>query len=390
MNFIKKITFIALLLPSINSVSAQETLLKPWCPDWCSNWFINVSGGAQVLFSSDASTLELKDRITPAISLSVGKWVSPFMGIRIKTEGYSLNGFSTTDGLYLADPVNDGTVYGNNDPVRNEVTIRPDGSYRHYLRYINAHADIQFSVLNCIKGYSNNRNFDLYPSVGAGYFQTFEYKGIPSISSISTNLSLQAFFTIHELFDLTFEVGTTILPDKFDGRISKKQYENISGVSLGITYHLGKKGFNPKIVALPAKKELITQIKHDTVIIEKKIEVDKSVTAKKDTFALASIRFKYAHNKPYRGQEIQFINIVNYLNLDAKNTIFLDGYGDKNTGNPDVNLQLSAERANNVKELLIKKYGIDSARIIIQAHGDKSQPYEKNNLNRVVIVKITE
>ena len=118
------------------------------------NWYIEAGGGAQLLFSDDASRLDLKDRITPSVSLTLGKWFSPYWGLRLQGGGWELHGFNGIKGNYIGDPLPGmGGAYGPDDPAKDHVTIRPDGSYRHNLRYANVHADFQFSLANLIGGF---------------------------------------------------------------------------------------------------------------------------------------------------------------------------------------------------------------------------------------------
>ena len=64
------------------------------------NFYFEVDGGTQLLFSEDAGNLSFKERLTPSFSLSFGTWFSQVWGAKLKILGCSLNGFSTTDGIY--------------------------------------------------------------------------------------------------------------------------------------------------------------------------------------------------------------------------------------------------------------------------------------------------
>lgn len=125
----------SLIFGLFQELSAQEqtgqTPENKW-DDIGSNWYLEAGAGAQVLFSKDASSLNFGDRITPSFSLTGGKWFSEYWGLRLQLQGYSFNGYSTVNGIYLGNPLHGGLIYGPHDPVRNEVTIRPDGSYRHF------------------------------------------------------------------------------------------------------------------------------------------------------------------------------------------------------------------------------------------------------------------
>lgn len=134
-------------------------------------WFVDVGGGVQTIFSSDASKLDFGKRLTPSYTIGVGKWITPAYALRLQIGGYSLNGMSTSEGLYLRDPQTDGSVYGPHDPVIDNVTVRPDGTYRHYLRYVNAHADFMVSLSRLL--FRSQGRFDVLPAVGLGYARSF-------------------------------------------------------------------------------------------------------------------------------------------------------------------------------------------------------------------------
>ena len=213
----KNISFLLICLNVLTyPLYAQETqqqAVQPNLSESEANWFLSVNGGAQILMSKDADYLVFSKRITPMVSISGGKWVSPFMGFRIKLQGLNLNGYSTAEGLYLAD-TSGSLLYGNNDPVREYVTINPDGSYHHYVRYVNSHIDLLLSMMNIFGGYNPERSFDILSSAGIGCMQVFEYKGIPRTNSISTNFSLTATSRISDSFNAHLEIQSAFFPDQ--------------------------------------------------------------------------------------------------------------------------------------------------------------------------------
>ena len=349
------------------------------------SYYIEVGGGTQVLFSTDVTNLDLKRRLTPSISLTGGKWFSPVLGARLQLNGYSLNGYSTTEGLYLNNPLSNGLIFGQNDLVRDEVTIRPDGSYRHYLRYVNAHIDIQTSLFNLFSGYDPERKFDIIPALGLGYFRTLEYKGTPATNNISTNLSVMFKYSINKKFDVNLEAHGAVLPGSFDGRITRKMYEGNAGLNLGITYSFGSKP-KPVEVVYPTTIEIVK----DTVLLEKIVEKEVVRKEKRDPFVLASVRFALSQFVPLTNQETTLVNVVSYLKTNPNTKIRLDGYGDKETGSTSVNLAISIKRANNIQELLTEKYGINPQRIEVRGLGAEIQPYQENDWNRVVVITAIE
>ena len=375
-----KKTIISLMLGAMSMLpaSAQD------------GWFVDVGGGVQTIFSSDASKLDFGKRLTPSYRIGVGKWITPVYALRLQVGGYALNGMSTSEGLYLRDPQTDGSVYGPHDPVIDNVTVRPDGTYRHYLRYVNVHADFMVSLSRLL--FSGQGKFDVLPAVGLGYARTFAYRGTAATNSLTANFSVLAKYKATKCLDVNLEIGSALMPDHFDGRITGKMYEPTLGATLGLTYN-----FNASKVC--DKKERSRKQHREAVVdtvymVERIVErpiykeriVQKPVAKKQNPFRLASISFAYASAKPSEKQNVVFENIVEYLKQNPSARIRLDGYADKATGKAKTNLMLSIRRTDSVRNILIERYNIAPSRIEAQGIGSNAQPYENNNLNRVVIV----
>jgi len=206
------------------------------------NFYIEAGGGSQILFSKDVENLDNKQRLTPSLSLSVGKWFSGTFGAGIKFQGYSLNGFSTTEGTYTAAPDN-GNLF-EQDPVRKEVTINPDGTYRHFIRYTNISLNFYASIVNLLTGCKEHNIFDIIPSVGIGNMHVFAYKGVPKTNTLSANFGLTGKFHLSPVVDLNINACTAIFDNKFEGRIAgTREYENYVSASIGIVYYVKSRKF---------------------------------------------------------------------------------------------------------------------------------------------------
>ena len=84
----------------------------------------------------------------------------------------------------------------------------------------------------------------------------------------------------------------------------------------------------------------------------------------------------------------QLINIYNTAEYAKNNNekIYVTGYADEKTGSANWNQRLSELRANAVKDILVKQYGVDESRIVVDSKGCTEQPFERNEWNRVVIM----
>lgn len=353
-------------------------------------WFVEAGGGVQTIFSSDASKLDFGKRLTPSYTIGVGKWITPAYALRLQVGGYALNGMSTSEGLYLRDPQTDGSVYGPHDPVIDNVTVRPDGTYRHYLRYVNAHADFMVSLSRLL--FHNQSKFDVLPAVGFGYAHAFAYRGTANTNSLTANFSVAAKYSVLKCMDVNLEIASALMPDHFDGRITGRKYEPTLGATLGLTYRFNAS--KPYVRKERSKKHRREAVVDTVYMVERVVErpvfkdriVEKPVAKKQEAFRLASISFAYASAKPAKKQDIVFENIVEYLKQHPSARIRLDGYADKATGKARTNLMLSIRRTDSVRNILIERYGIAPSRIDAQGIGCNAQPYEKNEHNRVVIV----
>lgn len=375
-----KKTIISLVLGCISVLPASAQ----------NGWFVEAGGGVQTIFSSDAGKLDFGKRLTPSYTIGVGKWITPAYALRLQVGGYALNGMSTSEGLYLRDPQTDGSVYGPHDPVIDNVTVRPDGTYRHYLRYVNAHADFMVSLSRLL--FHNQSKFDVLPAVGFGYAHAFAYRGTASTNSLTANFSVAAKYSVMKCMDVNLEIASALMPDHFDGRITGRKYEPTLGATLGLTYRFNAS--KPYVRKERSKKHRREAVVDTVYMVERVVErpvfkdriVEKPVAKKQESFRLASISFAYASAKPAKKQEIVFENIVEYLKQHPSARIRLDGYADKATGKARTNLMLSIRRTDSVRNILIERYGIAPSRIDAQGIGCNAQPYEKNEHNRVVIV----
>ena len=352
-------------------------------------WYVEAAAGVQTIFSSDAQLLSFGKRLTPSYTLTLGKWVSPYIGFRLQTQGYTLNGFSTPEGLYTGSSIAYGGTYGATDPVINEVNVNPDGSYRHYLRYVGVHADIQLSLFNIFGGVDNERRWDIVPAIGLGYTHAFAYRGTAHTNSMMTNLAIMGKFRIINCMDLNMELQSSLMPDHFDSRIRGRMCEPTLALTMGITYRFRTNtppavAPAPTVVYVPRE---VVRIERDTLVLARDVERVVEKSPFEEAFTIASIHFKIGQTVPTEGEEPQFENVVRFLKENPKARIRLDGYADKKTGTDEKNMQLSVSRSTAVRNILISEYGVDAERIEAQGMGSNAQPYATNEHNRVVLVQ---
>lgn len=89
-----------------------------------------------------------------------------------------------------------------------------------------------------------------------------------------------------------------------------------------------------------------------------------------------------------RPDQVSSVELVaKIMNDNPDCTVQLDGYADKDTGNPSINMTLSEDRVKTVEQVLMGK-GVSTNRITISYHGDKVQPFV-GEMNRAVTCNFT-
>ena len=70
------------------------------------NWFVTAGGGIQVYFGESDTHGNFSDRIAPALDISVGKWITPSVGMRLQYSGLKAKGWTKLQNLYWFSPPN--------------------------------------------------------------------------------------------------------------------------------------------------------------------------------------------------------------------------------------------------------------------------------------------
>ena len=111
-----------------------------------SNWFIGLGGGFDTTFGTEIKPFaQFKPANQWQAEAFIGKWFTPTIGVRAGYKGGMTN-FVYDAETYTAN-------YGSGEQ----------------LRFGYAHADLMWNVSNALSGYKQTRFWDFVPYVGAGY-----------------------------------------------------------------------------------------------------------------------------------------------------------------------------------------------------------------------------
>lgn len=139
------------VVEQVDIIQVQDKYQVITNPFW-SNWFFSIGGGASVMYGDNDQQLgDFGKRISPTMNISVGKWFTPGLGLRLQYSGLQAKGFTM-------------------DPFADYVkgTQRANGSYKQRFDYMNFHGDVMFNLNALFGGYNEDRVYEIIPYLGAG------------------------------------------------------------------------------------------------------------------------------------------------------------------------------------------------------------------------------
>ncbi|MDR0798549.1 MAG: OmpA family protein [Dysgonamonadaceae bacterium] len=385
-----KVLFLSLFLGCFLTSFAQEVVLNggktagyktPFLHNSAgSNWFIQLGAGAQTIFGDHDADAKMLDRITVMPTVSVGKWFSPYWGVRVKGQGGALHGFENK------------------------------AAYMQHIHYYNVHLDAMWNLANYWGVYSPKKVFNFTPYVGLGFGQKLAYdkdvvapvaEGVSSnyhekANVLTVNGGLQFGFRLSNRINLDFDLGATVVPDYFDRVVQGKEYDLIAAASGGFTFKLGKTSFEEVI---PYDADLvnglnsrINELRNENEVLSRRPvscpecpKAAPTTVVKEVNYVPNVVFFRFNSAKIDDNQQISIYNTAEFMKAN-KAKIKVIGYADKKTGSKEYNLKLSEKRAKAVANELTAKYGISAQDITVAWDGDSVQPYGNNDWNRVVIM----
>ena len=320
---------------------------------------------------------EFVDRISPVVSLSFGRWHSPYFATRLR--GYAWN------------------VYSFEKPA--------DEIVRYQNVFGAASLEFMFDVVNYFAPYRENRVFHLVPFVGLGGHMKFYSANDESGDKLGTendisgllNGGLALKFRLGKRVDLNLEGQMMVSKNNFQGTLTAHNPADVTAlVSAGLTFKLGRVAFQP---VTPMDYDLVNDLNGQISSLRaQNAELSKRpVSCPECPEALAPakavsvienvVAFRIGSAKIDKNQ---MINVYNSAEAAKANggKIYIVGYADEQTGTAQINMSLSERRAEAVKKALVDNYGVNPDNIVIDFKGDTVQPFATNEWNRVAIINI--
>ncbi|MCC8035795.1 MAG: OmpA family protein [Rikenellaceae bacterium] len=348
------------------------------------NWFIGVAGGVNMYMSTGDVHKDFGSRLAPAIDASLGKWITPSVGMRLQYSGLRGKGASKT-----ATPF----TYGSADG---------EGYYDKKFKYVSFHGDFLWNLSNAIGGYKETRTWDFVPFVGFGFVQANNvYNNDIRSREFAANMGLLNVIRLGEVIDLTLEARYMMTKARFDKYVGSRAIDGMLSVTAGLSFNLGPRGgFKRPVAVAPANytpyQQRISALENDLSNANDRIsrlqrELDacnarptpqpEVVTAPHSMsvfFTIGSARITDTYMKNLE-------SFANTIKAHPNQKYNVTGYCDAGTGSVRRNEELSRQRAEAVANALVNNYGVNRSQLNVEGKGGVTN-HSNPALDRVVIV----
>ena len=350
-------------------------------PFW-DNWFFSLGGGAEAMFGDRDWAGKFRDRISPTFNVAVGKWFTPGLGLRLQYSGVQARGWAKdqTDAYVKSDK-------------------QDNGYFKQKFNYMNLHGDVMFNLNALFGGYNQHRVYEIIPYLGAGFTHNYSK---PRVNAFAVNAGIINRFRISNAVDINIEIAGMAAEDKFDGELGGKHgFDGVVSLTAGLTYRFPARGFARPMPQLISEIELANMrrqmnemaaanmsLQQALADAQQPVEVEEAQVVVEDAnIAPRTVFFTIGSSELTPREEMNLSYLAAKMKEfpDTQYTVY--GYADSATGTPAFNQTLSQKRAQNVVDLLVKKYGIDASRLKVDAAGGVDKFGKPIYLNRVVLVE---
>lgn len=352
MKILCTIAFMTLGLAA-NAQSDEQTVTYP-------QLFFGAQAGTQVTFTN-YNNWEL---FTPSASFSFGSFFTPVIGARLHVNG------AWNKGGYLDDEEDFRYKYKfittNLDMMVNLVTLIGKKSYYPVNVYLIGGLGLNYAWDND-EAYAHKDKLML--AYNDGRFSHNARIGAMVSCDISKHVSINV------------ELDANTLKDRFNSKFHNKGDWQMVG-QLGVTYKFAAKRSKKTTEALMQGSAEVWETRQDTIWYDDVVETPKEANGSNTWTVFYDIR-----ESDFKADE-QLAGIGAFLKDFHDCKVDVKSYADVETGNPQLNLELSKQRMEKAVKALTDA-GVPASAITSNCYGDTIQPFAENEKNRVTIIVAT-
>jgi outer membrane protein OmpA-like peptidoglycan-associated protein len=350
------------------------------------NWFVTAGGGINVYFGESDTHGDFSDRIAPALDISVGKWITPSVGMRMQYSGLKAKGWTSGQLPY------------------SQGTPDTEGYYKEKFNTMNLHADLLWNASNEFGGENPYRFWSFVPYVGFGLAHSSGHG--TSKDELAANAGLLHNIRISDAIDISIDMRAMFVNQRFAYTSGSNGLNVLGTVTAGVTYKFGNAGFqrasdliviedNTKYVEqIAALEQMLVQADAKRAALEQEIKKQEaeiteaeSVEATIPVLPKLAIFFEIGKAKLTEKSIINLGYMAEIIKQYPDKRFMIFASADKQTGSAEFNKKLSQKRGEVVFNTLVQKYGVKPDQLKIDAVGATQQKFGEPQLNRVAIIE---
>lgn len=319
------------------------------------NWFIQVGAEWNAWYSDQEhghglARSPFKDfRSNPGVSIAVGKWFTPGIGLRTKLQGI----WGKT--VFYGDPNN----------------------FDRSNKFWTLNEQVLLNLSNMIGGYNPNRVWNFIPFFGGGVGRSMTN----NMYAMNLNVGILNTFRLSDRVALNLELGWNRFEEDMDGitaantitpafrPVDHRGWEtkdNLLYAEVGLTFNLGRTGWNktPDVDAIKALSQAqidalnaqLADANAENERLRNMLANQKPVESKTvKEFVTTPVSVFFNINKSNIASKKDLVNVQAVAKYAKENNtrINVTGYADSATGKPAYNQALSERRAETVANELV-------------------------------------
>lgn len=371
------------------------------------NWFLSVGAGVNTWFRP--STLggeEYKGfaQFTPIYQIGFGKMLHPYWGIRFQGNYGQIKDDTSLFGMFTKD----------------YDAANPSDKYRMQFNYWDVEADLLFHFSNAVGGYKEARFYNAILFAGMGYIQAYgddSFDNHHVNNELAVNFGWLSTFRLAKGLDLYAELKANVVRQGLSAEtvrynntdnyyIGAEGFGMIPSATIGLTYKFKDRKFytaqtaidNAVASATRTRDGRISTLENELAAAERraaqyKAEAErtpetivKTETEVEVVQVPLAVFFKKGDAKLTEFEMLNIRYVADVIKKNPEKTYTIIAMADKETGSHEFNQKLSEQRAEVVRKALVEN-GVNNSKLQVKALGDRTNPFELNEMNRVVIIE---
>ena len=352
----------AVMAPAANAQQVEGEAQDEFVP----HWFIQAQAGV----SATRGEASFSDLLSPSVQFALGRQFTPCISARVKASGWQAKG----------------------------GWVNPSQTYT--FKQAGLQADVRLDLTSLFGGYSATRPVSVGVFVGGGANMAWDNADACALKTHGYELpylwtehklravgsgGIDANIRLSDRVSLGLELNAHIINDHFNSKKAGNADWMFNALA-GVRINLGKTRrakAAPAPVVVPSQPAAEPAEQRPTTTEQPSARPEAKPEKKADRLRV-DVFFAISSAKLTPQEQAKVNDLVAFLKQHTGMKVTLQGYADKGTGNPDINMTYSKQRVAAVKALLVKA-GISESRILTEAHGDTWQPFRENDKNRVCI-----